>query len=71
MAANRDATLSDIAERLETESVGSVVLAEHDSPVGLVTDRDVALALTDGEDVARLRRTAADRAEQLLNSNPK
>lgn len=49
---DRDATLSDIAETLESENVGAVVVTEDDEPVGLVTDRDVALAVADGEDAA-------------------
>ena len=49
---DRDATLTDIAETLRSENVGAVVVTEDDEPVGLVTDRDVALAVADGDDVA-------------------
>lgn len=49
---DRDATLTDIAEKLRSENVGAVVVTEDDEPVGLVTDRDVALAVADGDDVA-------------------
>lgn len=48
----RDATLTDIAGTFESENVGAVVIAEDDEPVGLVTDRDVALAVADGDGVS-------------------
>lgn len=51
---DRDATLTDIAETLESENVGAVVVTEDDEPVGLVTDRDVALAVAHGDDDGKL-----------------
>ncbi len=42
MTEDRDATLTDIAETLESENAGAVVVTDDDEPVGLVTDRDVA-----------------------------
>lgn len=51
VTADRDATLGDVAETLESENVGAVVVAEDDEPEGLVTDRDVALAVAHGDDV--------------------
>nr|WP_274324142.1 CBS domain-containing protein [Halosimplex aquaticum] len=38
-----DATVSDVVEKLDSENVGSVVVTEDDSPIGVVTDRDIAL----------------------------
>lgn len=46
-----DAAVSDVVERLESENVGSLVVTEGGRPVGIVTDRDVALAVNDSQDV--------------------
>lgn len=50
----RDSTLGNVVEKLESENVGAVVVAEDDSPVGIVTDRDIALAVNQGDDVASM-----------------
>ena len=38
-----DASLRNIAETMEEENVGSVVVLEGDEPVGILTDRDVTV----------------------------
>jgi CBS domain-containing protein len=38
-------TLAAVACRMEEHNVGAVVIADHGRPVGIVTDRDLALAL--------------------------
>jgi len=38
-----DATVRDVAETMEDENVGSVVVAEGGEPVGILTDRDVTV----------------------------
>lgn len=44
------ASVDELVERMRQELVGSVVVTEDGSPVGIVTDRDVALAVVgDGE----------------------
>jgi CBS domain-containing protein len=45
VSAPSEATLGDVAELMRDRNVGSVVILEHDRPVALITDRDVALAL--------------------------
>src|SRR2546421_9051473 len=45
VTAPADATLADVAELMSDRNVGSVVILEHDRPVALITDRDVALVL--------------------------
>jgi CBS domain-containing protein len=46
-----DATLGEVAELMRDRNVGSVVVCEHERPVALITDRDMALALgADGAD---------------------
>lgn len=38
-----EASLRNVAKLMEEESVGSVVVVEDEKPVGIVTDRDLAL----------------------------
>lgn len=52
VTASPDDTVGDVADRLASETVGSVVVTEGNEPVGIVTDRDVALSVNDGGDVA-------------------
>ena len=37
--------ISDIAELMNDRKVGTVVIVEESKPIGIVTDRDIALAL--------------------------
>ena len=37
--------LAEVACKMQEHSVGTVVIVEHQRPVGIVTDRDLALAL--------------------------
>lgn len=39
--------MSDIVNKLESENVGAIVVADDNEPVGIVTDRDVALAVNE------------------------
>ena len=48
-----DQTVGDVVDKFESEEVGAVVVTEGEEPVGLVTDRDVALAVGGGDDVAQ------------------
>jgi CBS domain-containing protein len=45
VSASADATLGEVAEAMRDRNVGSVVILEHDRPVALITDRDLALTL--------------------------
>ncbi|WP_135364715.1 CBS domain-containing protein [Halosimplex halophilum] len=47
-----DASLDEVTNTLESEGVGAVVVTEDDSPVGIVTDRDIALEVGNTEDIA-------------------
>jgi CBS domain-containing protein len=52
-------TIGRAAERMEEQNVGAVVVAEQGRPVGIVTDRDIAIALgahggTPGESVQQI-----------------
>ena len=52
VTANPDDTVGDVVEDFRSEEVGAVVVTEDDEPVGLVTDRDVALSVGQNGDVA-------------------
>lgn len=51
VTAPADASLRQVGERMRDVNVGSVVVVDGDRPVAVITDRDVALAVTaDGVD---------------------
>lgn len=54
MTASPDDTVQAVAELLRSANVGSAVVTEEDEPVGLLTDRDIALSIADDSDVASL-----------------
>lgn len=64
VTASRDDTLGDVVEQFESENVGAVVVTEGDEPVGVVTDRDVALEVGDSDDVASVP------AEEVMTADP-
>jgi CBS domain-containing protein len=48
VTADLETPVPDLAERMADENVGSIVITEGDEPLGIVTDRDLAVrALTD------------------------
>lgn len=48
VTAARDTSIQDLADTMESEQVGSIVVTEDDQPVGIVTDRAIALSISDG-----------------------
>ena len=51
IAATRDATIATVSALMRDENVGSVVIVDDGAPVGIVTDRDVAVrVVADGQD---------------------
>ena len=56
--ARKDTPLRELARRMLDEELGDLVITEDDRPVGIVTDRDVALAVARDDDLDAL--TAAD-----------
>jgi CBS domain-containing protein len=56
--ARKDTPLRELARRMLDEELGDLVIAEDDRPVGIVTDRDIALAVAREHDLDAL--TAAD-----------
>ena len=54
-----DESLTELAERMDEETIGSIVIVEDDRPQGIVTDRDITIeAVSRGADPTEL--TAAD-----------
>lgn len=45
VTATQEASVSDLAQMMRDEDVGSVVVTDGDSPVGIVTDRDLTTRL--------------------------
>lgn len=52
VTASPDSDLEEITETLDSENVGAIVITEDDTPAGIVTDRDAALAIHQHDDVA-------------------
>ena len=64
VTAQPDDSVGQISERLESENVGTIVVTEDDKPVGMVTDRDVALSVDDDGDVA------SRAVEEIMTEDP-
>jgi CBS domain-containing protein len=45
ITAGPSATLAEVAKLMEKENVGAVVITDEERPVGITTDRDLALAV--------------------------
>lgn len=52
-----DASVSEMVQKMSREDVGSVVVAEGNRPIGIVTDRKIALALGETGDASQLQAT--------------
>jgi len=57
-----DTSVPEIASKLENEGVGSVVVTDKREPVGIITDRDLALRVLSDE-----RDTAGLKAEDIMS----
>lgn len=59
VSASTETPVQELAHQMRDESVGSVVITDGDSPVGIVTDRDLAMrVIAEGTDASDL--TAED-----------
>lgn len=63
--AGQTATAEALAITMEEKNVGSVVIEDGMEPVGIVTDRDLAVRV-----LAEKRDPAAVRAEDIMSVNP-
>jgi CBS domain-containing protein len=69
VTADRNTPIRDVAATMDTENVGSVVIVDEREPVGLVTDRLLALALADDADLSAT--TAGDlMSDDLVTAGP-
>lgn len=50
VTAEPDTPITELTNMMEEEDVGSVVIVEDDSPVSIVTDRKIALSLSEMDD---------------------
>lgn len=57
--ASPDISITDLAQLMEEENVGSVVIVEEERPQGIVTDRDIMIEVV-GHDQDSASMTAAD-----------
>ncbi|WP_436346198.1 CBS domain-containing protein [Natronorubrum sp. FCH18a] len=64
VTAQPDTELGTVADRLASNNVGAAVVTEDDSPVGIVTDRDIALEVAQSDDVA------STPAEDVMTGDP-
>jgi len=64
VTASRDTPVVEIARTMRDEELGDLVIEEDGKPVGIVTDRDVALAVAEGEDLGDLT------AEDVMTPDP-
>ena len=49
VTAQPDTPVTELAETMESHDVGSVVIADGETPVGIVTDRDLAIRVVSAE----------------------
>lgn len=57
--ADPDTSVPDLAAMMDSENVGSIVITDGDAPLGIVTDRDLAVRVL-GEGADPMDRTAED-----------
>lgn len=64
VTAQRDDDLETVTEQFAEENVGAAVVTEDDSPVGMITDRDAALAIPGNDDVGSVS------VENVMTADP-
>lgn len=64
VTASPDSELREVTDTLDSENVGALVITEDNMPVGIVTDRDAALAIHQHDDVASVS------VEDVMTADP-
>ena len=64
VTATRDTPVVELARTMRDEELGDLVIEEDRKPVGIVTDRDIALAVAGDDDLADLT------AEDVMTADP-
>lgn len=59
VTATRETSVNEIARELRDENVGSAVIVEGNRPIGIVTDRDIAVRIA-ADNLDPTRMTASD-----------
>lgn len=59
-----DTEVKELAKSMDEEGIGDVIIAEDEQPVGIVTDRDIALAYGQGENLDSMV------AEDIMTEDP-
>lgn len=52
VTATPDDTVEEIVESMDEHDVGCIIIEQHDEPIGLITDRKIAIQLKDTPDLA-------------------
>jgi len=61
---SKDTSIKDLAQTMLDEELGDLVVAEDNRPIGIVTDRDIALAVARYDDLTDLS------AEDIMTPDP-
>lgn len=64
VTAQPDTAVKELAKTMDEQGIGDVIITEDDKPVGIVTDRDIALAYGQGEDLDSMN------AEDIMTEDP-
>jgi CBS domain-containing protein len=64
VTAGPDTSVAALAARMDRENVGSVVISEGDTPVGIVTDRDLTIRV-----LGQKADPATQKAENVMSEN--
>lgn len=54
ITASPDTPVKDVAKLMRDKNVGSVVIVENNRPVGIVTDRDIAIRVLGNDQPAEI-----------------
>lgn len=54
VTADTDTPVTDLTERMREKNVGDVVITEENEPIGIVTDRDIALEVGNHDDLSAI-----------------
>lgn len=55
ISASPDNSVSDVAKKMKSENIGSIVIMESEKPIGLVTDFDIVVNGVAKGDISKLR----------------
>lgn len=64
VTAQPDTSVRRVTRLMDEEGIGDVIVTENERPVGILTDRDIALAVPEHDDVQSLP------AEALMTEDP-